>query len=230
MRPFDPQANLSCLQKTDPRYRAGVPFSVEVEMAPLRRMLSTALRLAELYGLRKFVILVHSIAIRAGVVKTFERTDRTPPGIGVPYKWGVLRELGIERLRRTVGYSAVSGRECAGSGQTREERCMPVLSSRSYGAIHWAVCSRFRRARPVVLIDEPQNMATPLRRQAIATLSPLVALRYSATRKNRSALCIGLDRSRPRCRFGQSGCRSKGIVAGEDGKPYIRLDRLRSVL
>ncbi|RAE85863.1 Type III site-specific deoxyribonuclease, partial [Burkholderia multivorans] len=39
------------------------------------------------------------------------------------------------------------------------------------------------KARPVVLIDEPQNMATPLRRQAVATLNPLVALRYSATHK-----------------------------------------------
>src|SRR5690625_5283130 len=56
--------------------------------------ISTALRLAELYGLRKFVILVHSIAIRAGVVKTFEQTEehfrlKYP---GVPYEWGVLGE------------------------------------------------------------------------------------------------------------------------------------------
>ncbi len=37
--------------------------------------IATALQLAEAHGLRKFVILVHSVAIRAGVVKTFEQTE-----------------------------------------------------------------------------------------------------------------------------------------------------------
>src|SRR5690606_39146228 len=51
-------------------------FSVEMETGTGKTYVyvATALRLAELYGLRKFIILVHSVAIRAGVSKTFEQT------------------------------------------------------------------------------------------------------------------------------------------------------------
>jgi hypothetical protein len=38
--------------------------------------------------------------------------------------------------------------------------------------------------RPIVIVDEPQNMETELRRQAIHNLNPFCTLRYSATHKN----------------------------------------------
>ena len=85
------------------------------------------------------------------------------------------------------------------------------------------------KARPVVLIDEPQNMATPLRRQAIATLNPLVALRYSATHKEPFNLVHRLGPKQAADAGLVKRVSVKGIVAGEDGKPYIRLDKLRSV-
>ncbi|WP_220087710.1 DEAD/DEAH box helicase family protein, partial [Burkholderia multivorans] len=86
------QAQLELLAETDLEGtdREFPNFSVEMETGTGKTYayISTALRLAELYGLRKFVILVHSIAIRAGVVKTFEQTEehfrlKYP---GVPYK------------------------------------------------------------------------------------------------------------------------------------------------
>ena len=85
------------------------------------------------------------------------------------------------------------------------------------------------RARPVVLIDEPQNMATPLRRQAIATFDPLVALRYSATHKEPFNLVHRLGPKQAAEAGLVKRVSVKGIVAGEDGKPYVRLDKLRSV-
>ena len=85
------------------------------------------------------------------------------------------------------------------------------------------------KARPVVLIDEPQNMATPLRRQAIATLNPLVALRYSATHKEPFNLVHRLGPKQAADAGLVKRVSVKGIVAGEDGKPYIRLAKLRSV-
>ncbi|WP_249019488.1 hypothetical protein [Conexibacter sp. S30A1] len=41
-----------------------------------------------------------------------------------------------------------------------------------------------RACRPIVIMDEPQNMETPTRRQAIASLAPLFRLRYSATHRD----------------------------------------------
>ncbi|HDT15704.1 MAG TPA: DEAD/DEAH box helicase [Firmicutes bacterium] len=41
-----------------------------------------------------------------------------------------------------------------------------------------------RGVNPIVIVDEPQNMETPIRKQAIESLNPLCTLRYSATHKN----------------------------------------------
>jgi len=41
-----------------------------------------------------------------------------------------------------------------------------------------------QNVNPIVIIDEPQNMETDIRRHAIASLNPLFTLRYSATHKN----------------------------------------------
>jgi type III restriction enzyme len=46
----------------------------------------------------------------------------------------------------------------------------------------WGVPAEFIKAtRPIVIVDEPQNMETPIRKQAIDNLNPLCTLRYSAT-------------------------------------------------
>ena len=65
-------------------------FSVEMETGTGKTYvyIATALRFAETYGVRKFVILVHTVAIRAGVVKTFEQTREhfraKYPHLGLP--------------------------------------------------------------------------------------------------------------------------------------------------
>jgi len=47
--------------------------------------------------------------------------------------------------------------------------------------------------RPIVIVDEPQNMETDIRKQAIANLCPLCTLRYSATHTNRYNLVYSLN-------------------------------------
>lgn len=50
-----------------------------------------------------------------------------------------------------------------------------------------------QHARPVVVVDEPQNLATELRTKAIERLNPLCTLRYSATHKDYFNLVCRLD-------------------------------------
>lgn len=230
------QSHLELLAETDLQSteRQFPNFSVEMETGTGKTYvyISTALRLAELYGLRKFVILVHSIAIRAGVVKTFEQTEehfrlKYP---GVPYKWGVLGETSalndFAEPSGTVQFliASVQALDKPDTNTLYASAEQPQLWGESLSGVQ-----QIAQARPVVLIDEPQNMATPLRRQAIATLNPLVALRYSATHTELFNL---VHRLGPR-QAAEAGLVKqvsvKGIIAGEDGKPYVRLDRLRSV-
>jgi len=47
--------------------------------------------------------------------------------------------------------------------------------------------------RPIVIVDEPQNMETELRKRAIENLNPLCTLRYSATHIKRYNMVYSLD-------------------------------------
>lgn len=232
----EPQAQLELLAETDLQdvEREFPNFSVEMETGTGKTYvyISTALRLAELYGLRKFVILVHSIAIRAGVVKTFEQTEehfrlKYP---GVSYNWGVLGENSalndFTEPSGTVQFliMSVQALDKPEKNTLYASAEQPQLWGDSLSGVQ-----QIAKARPVVLIDEPQNMATSLRRQAIATLNPLVALRYSATHKQPFNLVHRLGPKQAAEAGLVKRVSVKGIVAGEDGKPYVRLDKLRSV-
>lgn len=230
------QTQLELLAETDLEGvdRAFPNFSVEMETGTGKTYvyISTALRLAELYGVRKFVILVHSIAIRAGVVKTLEQTEehfrlKYP---GVPYKWGVLGESSalndFAEPSGTVQFliASVQALDKPDTNALYASAEQPQLWGDALSGVQ-----KIAKARPVVLIDEPQNMATSLRRQAIATLNPLVALRYSATHKEPFNLVHRLGPKQAAEAGLVKRVSVKGIVAGEDGKPYVRLDKLRSV-
>lgn len=230
------QTKLELLAETDlqERNREFPNFSIEMETGTGKTYvyISTALRLAELYGLRKFVILVHSIAIRAGVVKTFEQTEehfrlKYP---SVPYKWGVLGETSalsdFSEPSGTVQFlvASVQALDKPDKNTLYSSAEQPQLWGESLSGVQ-----QIAKDRPVVLIDEPQNMATQLRRQAISTLNPLVALRYSATHKEPFNLIHRLGAKQAAAAGLVKRVSVKGIVAGEDGKPYVRIDKLRSV-
>lgn len=230
------QAVLELLSEVDlqEQDRAFPNFSVEMETGTGKTYvyIATALRLAELYGLRKFVILVHSIAIRAGVVKTFEQTEehfrlKYP---SVPYKWSVLGDTSalsdFTEPSGTVQFlvASVQALDKPDTNTLYSSAEQPQLWGESLSGVQ-----QIAKDRPVVLIDEPQNMATQLRRQAIATLNPLVALRYSATHKEPFNLIHRLGPKQAAEAGLVKRVSVKGIVAGEDGKPYVRIDKLRSI-
>lgn len=208
-------------------------FSVEMETGTGKTFvyIATALRLAELYGLNKFVILVHSLAIRAGVVKTFEQTTdyfsaRHP---SVAYKWGVLGQgpalddflapSGAVRFL-IASIQAIDKPDKNAIYQSPEQPQLWGDPSTGIGAI--------AALRPVLLVDEPQNMVSDLRRKALASLNPLVALRYSATHREPFNL---VHRLGPKA-ASEAGLVKrvsvKGVVAGASGA-YIRIDKVRAV-
>jgi type III restriction enzyme len=230
------QSNLALVAETDLQdvEREFPNFSVEMETGTGKTYvyISTALRLAELYGLRKFVILVHSIAIRAGVVATFEQTEEhfrlKYPTLSL--KWSVLGENSalndFHEPSNTVQFlvASVQALDKPDTNTLYTTAEQPQLWGDALSGMQ-----QIAKARPAVLIDEPQNMATPLRRRAIATLNPLIALRYSATHKEPFNL---VHRLGPKQAFEAGLVKRvsvKGVIAGEDGKPYLRLDKLRSV-
>lgn len=208
-------------------------FSVEMETGTGKTYvyIGTALRLAEAHGLRKFVILVHSVAIRAGVLKTFEQTydhfrSKFP---NLPYSWNVMGES--QALEDFIDPSGTVQFLIASIQLLDKPDTNTLYSSPEQPRI-WgdniSGIEQIAKSRPVVLIDEPQNMATPLRKRAIATLNPLVALRYSATHKELYNLVHRLGAKQASEIGLVKRVAVKGIVAGSDGRPYLNLKKVSS--
>lgn len=230
------QHSLTLLEETDLRDidRSFPNFSVEMETGTGKTYvyIETALRLAELYGLRKFVILVHSVAIRAGVVKTFEQTQEhfASKFPALRYRWGVLGETSA-----LSDYAGPSGdvQFLVASIQSLDKPDTNTLYSSKEQPQLWGDAmsgvAQIAQTRPVLLIDEPQNMATALRRKALATLNPLFALRFSATHVEQFNLVHRLGPKQAAEAGLVKRVSVKGIVAGEDGTPYVRIDKIRSV-
>lgn len=159
-------------------------FSLEMETGTGKTYvyLRTALELNQKYGLKKFIVLVPSVAIREGVLKTIEQTKEH------------FREL----YGNGFGYFAYDSgklsrvREFAQSLDI-QVMIMTIQSFNSDTNIMRQTPDRFNgesplqlvaETRPVVIMDEPQNMESELSRAAVADLKSLFKLRYSATHRN----------------------------------------------
>jgi type III restriction enzyme len=208
-------------------------FSVEMETGTGKTYvyIATALKLAQAHGLRKFVILVHSVAIRAGVVKTFEQTEEhfRAKFPALQYRWGVLGEGpaldDFLEPSSTVQFlvASVQTIDKPETGVVYQQSEQPQLWGESGSGM-----ASIAGSRPVVIVDEPQNFKTDLRKRAIATLNPLVALRYSATHAEKFNLVHRLGPKAATELGLVKRVSVKGISPGDSGAPYVRLDKLRS--
>ena len=61
------------------------------------------------------------------------------------------------------------------------------------GEMAFAPIEYIRAVNPIVIVDEPQNFETDIRRRALFNLNPLCTLRYSATHKNPYNLLYSLN-------------------------------------
>lgn len=211
--------------------RAFPNFSVEMETGTGKTYvyIATALRLAETHGLRKFVILVHSVAIRAGVVKTFNDTlehfrHKFP---NLPYSWSVLGDS--RALDDFVAPSSevkfiVAGVQLLDKPEKNTMYSLPE-QAQIWGEDSSGV-EQLAAARPVVLIDEPQNFGKDLRKRVIATLNPLVALRYSATHREPYNLIHRLGPKQAADQGLVKRVSVKGVVAGLGSEPYLRFAKI----
>lgn len=229
------QDTLALMEETDllEQSRDFPNFSVEMETGTGKTYvyIATALRLAETYGVRKFVILVHTVAIRAGVVKTFEQTREhfRAKYPHLDYQW---RVLGDSQAVPDFADPSSSVQFLVAGISSLDKPATNTLYASPEQANLWnggaTGIAQLAQLRPVVLIDEPQNMGTSKRRKTIATLNPLVALRYSATHRDPYNLVHRLSAKRAAELGLVKRVSVKGVVAGANGQPYLQLKEIRS--
>jgi type III restriction enzyme len=168
-------------------------FSVEMETGTGKTYvyIRTALELHRRYGLRKFIVVVHSVAVREGVLKTLKITQEHLRAIyhNVPYRFTSYDSRSIAKVRQFAQSDCLEILVMTIDSFNKDDNVIRQSTDRLQGAIPLYLV---QSARPILILDEPQNMESEGRIKALASLHPLMALRYSATHRNPYNLCYRL--------------------------------------
>ena len=175
----------------------GLNFSIEMETGTGKTYvyLRTIHELNKKYGFKKFIIVVPSIAIKEGVIKNLQITkehfnmlyDNPEMDFYVydPKKRGLLKGFATNNSLQILVINIDSFAKFS-----QEKKRGNII----YQDSDWGVPIEFiQSVKPIVIVDEPQNMETEIRKRAIANLNPLCTLRYSATHKYHYNLIYKLD-------------------------------------
>jgi type III restriction enzyme len=161
-------------------------FSVEMETGTGKTYvyLRTALELNARYGMRKFIVVVPSVAIREGVLKTIRVTEGH---LRSHYNNVVYRfyEYDSENLTLVKQFAQSDGVEIMVMTIDSFNKSQNVLRQSGIDRFFGQTPIHLIQAtRPILILDEPQNMESEKSIAALALLHPLFALRYSATHRN----------------------------------------------
>lgn len=206
-------------------------FSVEMETGTGKTYvyLRSIFELHRTYGFSKFVIVVPTVATREGTLSHLRVME------------GHLRDLydGVQYTAQL--YNARRLAELRGFAQASHLAIL-VMNIDAFNKTDVNLIHReqdrmmghrpidfVRATNPIVVLDEPQNMEGDNAKNAIASLNPLVKLRYSATHRNRYNLIYRLT---PAQAFEQGLVKELdvwSVLQDQDmNRPYIRLDAVKA--
>ncbi|MCC6500373.1 MAG: DEAD/DEAH box helicase family protein [Anaerolineales bacterium] len=205
-------------------------FSVEMETGTGKTYvyLRTAFELFRRYGFRKFIIVVPSVAVREGVLKTLEITQKHLRELydNTPCRYYAYDSANLSQVRQFALSESVELMVMTIDSFNKSTNVINQTTDRLQGEtpIHLV-----QAARPILILDEPQNMESELRVAALAALNPLFALRYSATHRNPYNLVYRLT---PYEAYRQ-GLVKRVEVAGvekesDENQAFLRLDEVNS--
>src|SRR5205085_11329958 len=128
--------------------------------------LRTALELHRRYGLRKFIVVVPSVAVREGVLKSLKVTQDHLRGLfdNVPYRYTIYDSKSIARVRQFAQSDCVELMVMTIDSFNKEDNVIRQSMDRLQGAIPLFL---LQSARPVLILDEPQNMESESRIRAL---------------------------------------------------------------
>lgn len=208
-------ANVHRIQETNDIEKVGalqgLDFSIEMETGTGKTYvyLRTIFELNRTYGFKKFIIVVPSVAIREGVLKSIEITKDHFKTLydNVPFDYFVYDSKRLGKVRQFATSNQiqvmiiniqsfqkdVADKEL--SEMTDEElKKLNVINRENDRMSGRRPIEFIQAASPIVIIDEPQSVDTTEKsRRAIGNLNPAATLRYSATHRNPYNLVYKLD-------------------------------------
>jgi len=173
----------------------GKNFAVEMETGTGKTYvyLRTAFELNRKYGFKKFIVVVPSVAIREGVLKSIEIMKEHFRELynNIPFSHFVYDSKRVSQLR---GYATGNDMQIMIINiDSFNKKDINIIHDRRDQMGGRKPIEFIQATNPIVIMDEPQNMESETAKQAIASLNPLCTLRYSATHRDKYNLVYQLD-------------------------------------
>ncbi|HFI0429528.1 TPA: type III restriction-modification system endonuclease [Streptococcus suis] len=188
-----PSEKLS-IQKVEGRPSYNLTIEMETGTGKTYTYIRTLMELNKQYGWLKFIIVVPSIAIREGVLKSFEiMADHFQMEYGKKPRYFVYDSSRLGELDKFANSSDIQ---------------VMIINSQAFNAtgadarrIHTEQESfRWRKpidviaaTNPILIIDEPQSVEGKKTKERLEDFKPLFTLRYSATHKDKHDMIYRLD-------------------------------------
>jgi len=194
-------ANLKLIQKQQNIHQnesidtKGLNLAVEMETGTGKTYvyLRTAFELNRKYGFKKFIVVVPSVAIREGVLKSIDIMKEHFRDLynNVPFSHFVYDSKRVSQLR---GYATGNDMQIMIINiDSFNKKDINIIHDRRDQMGGRKPIEFIQTTNPIVIMDEPQNMESENAKRAIRSLNPLCTLRYSATHRDRYNLVYQLD-------------------------------------
>ena len=188
----------------------GREFSIEMETGTGKTYvyLRTIFELSKQYGLKKFIVVVPSVAIREGVLKHIDmakdhfRTlyDNEPFECFVydSRKLGRVRQFATSSQIQIMVINIQSFQKDVPNKDTakmteEELKKLNIINRENDKMSGYKPIEFIQKSRPLVIIDEPQSVSGANAKRAIVGLNPIATFRYSATHRDPYNLIYQLD-------------------------------------
>jgi len=173
----------------------GLDFDIEMETGTGKTYvyLRTIFELAQKYRFNKFIILVPSVAIREGVKTSISLMEKHFNSLyAMPFDSSVYSGSAAEEVQSFATSTSVQilimtidslkgDKNTRVMHQTRDK--LNGLRPLDY----------LKASRPILILDEPQNMESELSQSAISEVNPMCTLRFSATHRKTRNVVYRLD-------------------------------------
>lgn len=206
-------------------------FDIEMETGTGKTYvyLRTIFELAQRYNFRKFIILVPSTPIKEGVASSIRDMTKhfndlyAEPFDATVYSGSTAEEVQSFATSTSIQIMVMSIHALRGDKNSR------VIHQNRDKLNGLRPIDYLKATRPIVIMDEPQNMESLLSQSAVGELDPLCTLRYSATHRKTRNVLYRLDPVDAH----DLGLVKQIVVAeavqlGADAAPYVKLESVRN--
>jgi type III restriction enzyme len=183
------------LEVVDSISGSSLDFDIEMETGTGKTYvyLRTAFELAKKYNFTKFIILVPSVAIKEGVTSSIKLMKKHFDELyAIPFDPNVYSGSSAEEVQSFATSTSVQILVMT-IDSLRGDKNTRVIHQNRDKLNGLRPIDYLRATRPIVIMDEPQNMESVLSQTALGELDPLCTLRYSATHRKTRNVVYRLD-------------------------------------